>query len=86
MRNRTRLKEKARLGMPSCRFDVAHLPRSTSSPFCQRFSPPLPPPPLPPSPPFQLETKQNKGPEAAQCVALIEAHKVCLRAEGFQIE
>jgi len=48
--------------------------------------PPSPPPLSPPSPPFQLETKQNKGPEAAQCVALIEAHKVCLRAEGFQIE
>lgn len=31
-------------------------------------------------------TPAPAGPEAAACAALIEAHKVCLRAEGFIIE
>lgn len=45
----------------------------------------------PPPPPFfanvPLFKKTNStGPDADRCAALIEAHKVCLRAEGFQIE
>ena len=30
--------------------------------------------------------KPDTGPDADRCAALIEAHKVCLRAEGFQVE
>ena len=40
-----------------------------------------------PPPPSPLDTVSLlSGPEAPACAALIEAHKVCLRAEGFAVE
>ena len=38
------------------------------------------------SPPAQSHRAfGNAGPEDPRCVALIEAHKACLRSEGFKV-
>ena len=32
-----------------------------------------------------MSTSEGAGPESEQCVKLIEAHKECLRSEGFKV-
>lgn len=45
----------------------------------------------PPTRPPLAQTKRDEciathGPESTECAKLIEAHKVCLRKEGFHVE